>query len=178
MTRRSRRLLAAALAVAVVGRAGAAGAESCEAAIADAEARLGMPRGLLHAMGEVEAGYDGVIWPWSLNVGGRPLRFATRRQAEDALRRLRADGRRNIDAGCLQLNLQWAGAGLSVEDLIDPRRNVDRAVAWLLDLKAAHGSWGAAVTRYHSARPARMAAYECRVVRRWAARLGARRPDC
>tara|TARA_B100000965_G_scaffold388509_1_gene393104 strand:- start:1811 stop:2380 length:570 start_codon:yes stop_codon:yes gene_type:complete len=142
--------------------------ELCRRAIARAETAQGIPNGLLLALGHTETGIQGVVWPWSLNIDGRPRRYLDRRSAVAALTDAVARGTRNIDAGCLQLNMRWAGRGMSPQDLLDPDENVRAGAAWLKDLYLkSGGSWTDAVARYHSGRPARGWRYVCRVHAHW-----------
>jgi soluble lytic murein transglycosylase-like protein len=147
------------LAVAVASDAGAAGA--CEAAIARAERAAGIPAGLLESIGIVEAGRNGTIWPWTLNVAGEGRLFATAEAAVAAARR--APRRGNLDAGCLQVSLRHHD--LSVPDALDPSTNAAYAARFLRGLRDRHGSWTEAVKNYHSGDPDRQRTYVCKVFR-------------
>lgn len=155
-------LLMPAASGAVTDAAGAA-ARICEQQIAEAERRLGIPDGLLLAMGAVESVRGRRIWPWSLNLGGKGLWFDDREAALASLRAAIRSGRRNIDVGCLQINMQWAARGLSPDEAIDPATNVVTAARHLVALHAETGSWTKAVAAYHSRRPSRARAYVCKV---------------
>lgn len=82
---------------------------------------------------------------------------------EDARRR----GIRLIDLGCMQINHRYHAAHFrSVEEMLDPRLNVDYAARFLLRLHARHDTWSMAVARYHAGPdndPAQKR-YVCRVI--------------
>ena len=84
----------------------------------------------------------------------------------------RAAGAKLIDVGCMQINHHFHGAKFaSVEELLDPAKNVDYAARFLRELKAREGSWTMAVARYHAGpnnSPAQKK-YVCRVVANMAA---------
>lgn len=136
----------------------------CIAAIRQAEAAYGIPTDLLLAIGLQEAGmsYKGsmTIWPWSLNVEGRGVRFDTRAEAEAFLRDELAQGTRSIDVGCLQINLRWhPDAFPAPEAGFDPARNADYAARFLSGLFLDTGDWLEAAGQYHSATPHLKALY-------------------
>lgn len=136
----------------------------CIAAIRQAEAAHGIPTDLLLAIGLQEAGmsYKGsmTIWPWSLNVEGRGVRFDTRPDAEAYLAGELAQGRRSIDVGCLQINLRWhPDAFPSPAAGFDPARNADYAARFLRGLYLETGDWLEAAGHYHSATPHLKAIY-------------------
>lgn len=72
-----------------------------------------------------------------------------------------------IDLGCMQINHRYHGDQFrSVDDMLDPRRNVDYAARFLAQLHAKHETWSMAVARYHAGPnndPAQKR-YVCRVI--------------
>ena len=93
-----------------------------------------------------------------------------RRGKQDALRRVqeaRLAGVKMIDVGCMQINHHFhARSFSSVEDMLDPSKNVDYAARFLQELKVREGSWTMAVARYHAGpdnNPAQKR-YVCRVI--------------
>lgn len=94
----------------------------CEAAIAAAEQRHGLPPGLLAAVGRVESGWH----PFALNIDGRAV-FA--RDLDDAAARIvaaHAAGARNADIGCLQISLRHHPTAFrTLADALDPAQNAD-----------------------------------------------------
>lgn len=136
----------------------------CIAAIRQAEAAYGIPTDLLLAIGLQEAGmsYNGsmTIWPWSLNVEGRGVRFDTRAEAEAFLAGELAQGRQSIDVGCLQINLRWHPDAFPTPAAgFDPARNADYAARFLSGLYLETGDWLEAAGHYHSATPELKAIY-------------------
>ncbi len=68
-----------------------------------------MPASVLYAAALTESGKTvkkGVFrpWPWTLNVAGKPQRFASRNAACRELNRQLARGIRSIDIGLMQIN--------------------------------------------------------------------------
>lgn len=150
---------------------------TCEVAILQAEKTVGMPDGLLLAIGRVEARYRDIVWPWSLNIGGKPIRHHSYRDALTHVRKLTNQGTNNIDVGCLQLNLIWVARGLPIEDVLKPNLNALWAAQHLFKLKQNYGTWTRAVARYHSFRTSRQKIYVCKVAREYAALLNKPMPD-
>ena len=136
----------------------------CEAMAARIGAAEGLPEGLLPAIARIESGRrvgrSVRAWPWTLNHAGRGLYFETREEALAYLRQTVAEGSRNIDVGCMQVNHYWHGENFpSVEAMINPETNIRYAVRFLKELHASKGSWEAAVRHYHSPDPERGARY-------------------
>lgn len=139
-------------------------APDCEAMAARIGATEGLPEGLLPAIARIESGRrlgrTVRAWPWTLNHDGKGLYFETRSEALDYLRQTVAEGPRNIDVGCMQINYYWHSTKFpSVEVMIDPETNIRYAVRFLKELYARKGSWEAAIKHYHSTDPDRGARY-------------------
>ncbi len=84
------------------------------------------------------------------------------------MRRLSARGVRNIDVGCMQVNLRYhPDAFASIEAAFDPATNVAYAARYLMSLNQATRSWSQAIGRYHSATPERGLAYRRKVEKLW-----------
>lgn len=137
---------------------------ACIAAIRRAEAAHGIPGNLLLAIGLQEAGMtrggQQTVWPWTLNVEGRGLRFDTRAEAEAFLAAELAQGTESIDVGCLQINLRWHPRAFPTPAAgFDPALNADYAARFLRDLHRETGNWFDAAGQYHSATPERKAIY-------------------
>lgn len=143
----------------------AATVPDCEAIAARIGAAEGLPAGLLPAISRIESGrkIDKSVraWPWTLNHAGKGLFFETRDEALAYLRKTVANGPRNIDVGCMQINNYWHGKHFpSLEAMIDPETNIRYAVRYLKELFREKGSWDAAVRNYHSPDPVRGARYQ------------------
>lgn len=143
---------------------GASGEWVCEEAILAAEVRYDLPKGLLLRIGLTEAGYQGRIWPWTVNAEGRSRYFTNKHDAVSFVAAQEALGVERIDTGCLQINRYWhpdAFADLSAA--FDPERNADYAARYLRMLHAEFGNWRDATGTYHSRDPLRKRDYTTRV---------------
>ena len=135
-----------------------------------AEARHGIPKGLLQSITRVEAGRktvtgDFMPWAWTLNDRGEGLFFDDRDAALAYLETAVADPEHSVDVGCMQINTKWHSQGfLELADMLDPTQNADYAAGFLLDLHEAHQSWDDAVKHYHSSAPEKNVGYHRRVL--------------
>lgn len=158
------------LAVLALLAAPAHAAPDCEALAERAAAAEGIPPGLLAAVARVESGrasQDSGLraWPWTLNAGGEGSFFATADAALVHFATLRAEGRDNIDIGCMQLNWRWHGTAFpDAPSMLDPVANTRYAAHFLRQLYDTAGSWTAAVALYHSRDPDRGEAYAGKVM--------------
>jgi hypothetical protein len=93
-------------------------------------------------------------WPWTLNIAGRPARFATRESACRAVHRaLEQTSPKRIDVGLAQVNWGYHHEGFQTPcDLLDPYRNLAAACRYLVQLHRNGESWLTTAARYH--RPA------------------------
>ena len=171
-------LLACLLAGAPVARAG--DEALCEGEIRAVEARERLPAGLLRALAVSEAGRrdpgTGAVapWPWTVDHAGDGRYFATAAEAIAWVEELRRAGRRNIDVGCVQVNLMHHPAAFAdLRQALDPAANVAYGARLLAALRRAAGSWERAVELYHSATPGLGGPYRARVYAAWAAAGGA-----
>jgi hypothetical protein len=149
---------------------------SCRTAASAAEARFGLPAGLLLAIGRVESGRldraTGAVepWPWSINVNGTGRVFDTQADAITKTRALRGDGISSIDVGCFQINLfHHPNAFASLDEAFDPSANAIYAANFLTTLRQRLGTWEEAVAAYHSSVPERGIPYRDRVLGRFGA---------
>jgi hypothetical protein len=146
----------------------------CAKATNSIEREEGIPRQLLRAISKIEAGryHAGkrvvMAWPWTVMAEGRGRYLSTKAAAIAEVRELQARGVRNIDVGCMQVNLQHhPDAFDSLEDAFDPLTNVTYAASFLKSLAFEQGSWAKAVARYHSANPERYRLYRAKVHSTW-----------
>src|SRR5690606_38522750 len=102
-----------------------------------------------------------------LNIEGKALFPKSPREAVAAFETARSSGAKLIDLGCMQINHRYHSSHFrSVAEMLDPRRNVDYAARFLVQLHARHESWSMAVARYHAGPdndPAQKR-YVCRVI--------------
>ncbi len=155
--------------------------EVCDREAARAARRFGVPEETLMAIGRVESGMtrNGVFapWPWTINVGGRGLRFRSRSEAVRYASGLLARGIRSFDVGCFQLNYRWHGWKFDdLEQMFSPRDNAEGSARFLAQLFREHGNWRAAIGAYHSRTTALAKAYLARVLRVRQGLAGPQRP--
>lgn len=159
------------------GSAWASGADHllCHLATSEAEHDTGVPDQLLSAISRVESGRTDPetgrmeAWPWSINVEGVGHVYPDRAAAVAAVRAYQAEGRRSIDIGCMQINLQQhPEAFASLEDAFDPRSNAAFAARFLRQLFVQTGSWPHAAAAYHSQTPELGRDYQTQVLAQWA----------
>ncbi len=136
---------------------GDAGWEVCRIAAGDVSRAMGFPDHIMSAIAVTETGLrmkgraEKSPWPWTVNVEGRGMRFATKTEAVTAVRRLLGQGIRSIDVGCMQVNLKYhPRAFTSLEEAFDPLANMTYAAQFLKRLHERHQDWPLAVRRYHS----------------------------
>ena len=146
----------------------------CAQATAARERAANIPRHLLRAISLAESGrWDdarqaNIAWPWTVTAEGQGHYFPSKAAAVRHVRRLRSEGARNIDVGCMQINLFYhADAFASLEQALDPKANVAYAAEFLKDQFAATGSWVRAAANYHSTTPEKGRTYREKVVRLW-----------
>ena len=142
----------------------------CLAEAARAEARHGIPAGLMQSITRVESGRKMVTgeympWAWTLNDQGEGLFFDNRDSALAYLVKAVASPDHSVDVGCMQVNTKWHADGFAdIADMLDPVHNASYAAGFLLDLHAAHQSWDEAVKHYHSSEPRKNVVYHRRVL--------------
>lgn len=123
----------------------------CEAEIARAARRWGVPPAVLHAVGLTETGRRGTLSPFALNIDGATVFPATAQAALARFEQARREGAKFVDLGCMQINHRWHGkAFASPARMLEPAPNVDYAARFLKDLRAREGSWTLAVARYNA----------------------------
>jgi hypothetical protein len=146
----------------------------CAEAVTLAEREGRMPLRLLRAVSLAESGrWDSqqqasFAWPWTVTSGGPGQYFPDKESAIAEVKRLQAKGVRNIDVGCMQVNLMHhAQAFADLEEAFDPVHNALYAATFLKELRLERRSWSGAVAYYHSAEPSRGNAYSDKVFALW-----------
>ncbi len=146
----------------------------CSVAATQAGSDQGLPAGLLNAISLAETGrWDSArqasfAWPWTVTAGGEGRFFPTKAAAIAQVEQLKRDGVRNIDVGCMQINLMYhPQAFADLDAAFDPGANARYAAQFLAGLKEETQSWPGAIGRYHSATPARARYYLGKVTRLW-----------
>ncbi len=145
----------------------AAAANSCELQIASAARKHGVPIGILYSVGLAETGRKGSLHPFALNIEGEAVFARDINEALEAFHRARAEGRKLIDLGCMQINHYYhRGEFADLRSMLDPAKNVEYAARFLAELRRRHNTWTMAVARYHAGPhndPAQKR-YVCRVI--------------
>jgi len=157
----------------------------CAAAIDRQETRHKIPNKLLQAISMVESGRwdpksrSKVAWPWTVTANGKGRYFPTKQAAIAHVMKLKGQGIRVIDVGCMQVNLHYhPKAFKSLSAAFDPKRNADYAAKFLTKLKREHRTWRKAVQHYHSSTPAKRVPYQNKVYAAWQdTKRQASRPD-
>lgn len=148
--------------------------ELCQTHITLTEQRESIPSHLLGAISLVESGrwneeqQRKTAWPWTVTANGKGNFHATKADAVAAVKALRAANLRYIDVGCMQVNLGYhPKAFATVEEALDPARNVAYAARFLRELRQRKRSWATAVGYYHSASWGFNAHYRLKVMHYW-----------
>lgn len=152
----------------------------CANAIQKVERAQTIPAALMTAISKVESGRwrksEGAVlaWPWTVTNGKDGRFFPTKTAAIEHVRSLQAKGIRNIDVGCMQINLlHHPNAFDNLETAFDPSANAAYAARFLNKLFDAHKSWSEAIRRYHSNTAKFNRPYHAKVAAAWeVARLG------
>lgn len=141
----------------------------CERELARASAVYNIPLPVLYAVGLQESGINGHLQQYMLNVAGKDYLATSLPDAMRAFNEARAQGIKLIDIGCLQVNYYYHGKKFrSVEQMFNPRLNVDVAAQELRDWRKSQGNWTMAVARYNASKHnvAGQKRYVCAVIRR------------
>lgn len=148
----------------------------CAAETSKAERAYGIPSQLLDAISLVESGkYDAesravLAWPWTVMAEGEGRYFPTKAEAVAEVRKLKARGVKNIDVGCMQVNLMYHGEAFSsLEDAFEPASNVGYAARFLRGLYGSTNHWPTAASYYHSQTPHLAATYREKLMKVWSA---------
>lgn len=146
----------------------------CPEAIAGQERAQSIPKHLLSAIALAESGRKHptlgkrMPWPWTVMAEGQGRYLPSKAAAVAEVRQLQARGVRNIDVGCMQVNLYYhPEAFFSLDQAFEPSVNVAYAGGFLRDLFEATGSWQEAAGLYHSATPEHKIPYRQRVITNW-----------
>ena len=129
---------------------------NCEKIANRIESETNLPIHLLSSISRVEAGRklsSGEVkgWPWSINHAGKGLYFETKKGALKYLKNAVSNGSKNIDVGCMQLNYRWhKGAFSSLDDMFDPKKNIQYAAKFVKELYGRHQNWEDVIKHYHS----------------------------
>lgn len=147
---------------------------ACGQETARQEQLQAIPDRLLHAISLVESGrWDAerratLAWPWTVMAEGEGRFLPSKEAAIAEVRKLQARGVRNIDVGCMQVNLlAHPDAFATLDDAFEPRTNVAYAGRFLNDLHNQDGDWGQAGAHYHSQTPSEANPYKAKLQSVW-----------
>ena len=133
-----------------------------------------IPKHLLTAISLVETGRwqktskEIIAWPWTVTANGRGQHFDSREEALAEIEFLRTEGVRNIDVGCMQINLKYhENAFETLSQALDPKANTKYAASFLKKLYASKKNWMKAAGAYHSSTPDKNLKYRSKLVRLW-----------
>jgi soluble lytic murein transglycosylase-like protein len=128
------------------------------------EEQYGIPSGLLEAIAFVESGINN----HAINVAGKPVIATNNNEALKVITDAQENGIRNIDVGVMQLNYRWhSNAFANIQEMLNPKNNIEYAAKLLIRLKKQHGTWYAAICNYHSSKPDHQRKYSYKVVMKW-----------
>lgn len=146
----------------------------CRDMVDDAERRYRIPGQMLAAIALAESGrwmVDDkafVAWPWSVYAEGKGRHFENKAAAVATVKALLKKDVRNIDVGCMQVNLHYhPDAFPDLQAAMEPGTNIDYAARLLRRLYDKHRSWYQAVARYHSATKKLHVPYRRKVIGLW-----------
>ena len=146
----------------------------CRDAAVGLEREHRIPKHLLAAISLAESGRwdaargESFAWPWTVTSGGGSRYFETKEAALEHVRALVDAGVRNIDVGCMQVNLlHHPDAFQSLDQAFDPVANAAYAAAFLAELHRETRSWSRAVAFYHSRTRAFYQPYRNKVYKLW-----------
>jgi hypothetical protein len=148
--------------------------EICREAIGRTENAFRLPVGVLQAIALAESGRwdrrtrEKFAWPWTVTARGKGTFYPDRAAAIAAVRALKRDGVRNIDVGCMQINLlHHPDAFASLDEAFDPAANSRYAARLFARLREANRSITRAIAHYHSTTRRLNIPYTRKVVRLW-----------
>jgi soluble lytic murein transglycosylase-like protein len=139
----------------------------CEKEIQAAARKYGIPEGILYSVGLTETGRKGSLYPFAMNIEGKPFFPASENAALQLFAQAHQSGAKLIDIGCMQINQYFHGENFpSVEAMFDPHNNVEYAAKFLSVLHDKHDTWTMAVARYHAGpnNNPEQKVYVCRVI--------------
>ncbi|MCE2964218.1 MAG: lytic transglycosylase domain-containing protein [Alphaproteobacteria bacterium] len=146
----------------------------CHRAITVAEYTQRLPSRLLEAIAMTESGRQhpitkaAIAWPWTVMAEGRGRFFDTKAEAIAEVEKIQKKGVKNIDVGCMQVNLHHhKGAFENLDEAFDPQTNVNYAASFMRRLYDENNSWVKAIGNYHSRTDSFHVRYRDKVLARW-----------
>jgi hypothetical protein len=135
--------------------------QRCQECIVEQEKQKGIEPGLLQAIAHVESRMSRYV----VNACGRGHSFTCAADAAKFVQDKQKEGYRNISVGLMQLHVPSHRSKFkSIEEMMDPDKNIAYAANLLKNLKKQTGSWERAVLRYNN----NSTPYKNRVFGAWA----------
>ncbi len=138
------------------------------------ETALGIPPNLLTAISLAESGKWErktkalFAWPWTIKAEGKGYYMPSKQSAVSKVSLLKAKGIKNIDVGCMQINLFYhPNAFEDLDSAFNPERNVGYAANFLAALNQTTLSWPQAAANYHSTTVKKNQIYLNKVLALW-----------
>jgi len=148
--------------------------EKCSEAVRAAESGAGIPKHLLSAISRAESGRwhpkkgANFAWPWTVTAHGKGRFFDTKLEAIAEAEILLTQGVRNIDVGCMQINLMYHDQAFeTLDQAFDPAANAAYGAKYLRAMHDKTKDWRKAAAHYHSTTPEQAARYRAKVLRLW-----------
>ena len=136
------------------------------------EQQMKLPEDTLYAIGLHETSKihstlkTQIAWPWTVNFKGKSHYFNSKKEAKDFVKDKIRAGETNMDVGCMQVNLKHHPKAFSSTDqAFTPRYNIAYAANFLVKKYNSLGSWGGAISHYHSSAPKKGARYKGKVLK-------------
>lgn len=128
--------------------------------IGNASKASGVPKDLLYAIMKVESS----VWPWTIHHDGQAYYFDTQRETVEFIENAEREGLQGLNIGLMQIYWPTHKSKIrSIEEIVDPEKNLLFAAKILSNLKKELGSWEKAVKAYHSRIPVHGNRYKKRV---------------
>lgn len=149
--------------------------EMCSFAISNVEKAHQIKDNLMQTIASVESGRyvseikKRVAWPWSVHAQGKGYYYESKEEAIEAVKSMQNKGIKNIDVGCMQINLKYHGSAFSsLEDAFDPTKNVTYSAKFLKKLYKRNHSWEKTAMQYHSKNITKGTRYKNKLVKHFA----------
>jgi hypothetical protein len=133
------------------------GAKLCTKYLPNYERQFHIPAHLLAAISSVESGrYNNALglnlpWPWTVHSNGKVYYFNTKYDAINTVNKLTMQGTKNIEIGCMQINLQQHTNEIAIlEEAFNPSYNIAYAAQLLEHNFEITHSWRQAIAEYPS----------------------------
>ena len=146
----------------------------CTAHFETYEREYDLPKNILSSVSLTETGRWNKTnktlgsWPWTVNHSGKSYFFNNKNEAVEFVSSLIIKGYKNIDVGCMQVNLKHHPFAFeNLYQAFEPKYNVAYAASLIKKLYVNSDSWVSAIARYHSGDKQRGINYATKVLKQW-----------